>query len=158
MFGLAHRLVKDRALAEEVAQEVFLRLWRRPDRFDPARGCLRSFLLADCRGRAIDAIRAETARRRREERDGRSSGLHVVDDVADRICDRAVRADVGLLLEALPEVERAAISLACATSVTYREVAATLGIPEGTAKARIRSGLRRMRAQIEDVSTNEATR
>lgn len=147
VFGLAHRLLGDRALAEEATQEVFLGLWRRPDRFDPARGCLRSFLLAECHSRSVDAIRAESARRRREERDGRCSELPIT-DVADDVCESAVHHQVALLIQALPEGEREAISLAYSGQVTYQQVAATLDTPEGTVKGRIRSGLRRLHAQI----------
>lgn len=148
VFGLARRLLGDRSLAEEVTQEVFLRLWNRPHRFDATRGCLRTFLLTECHGRSIDTIRSEFARQRREERDGRSSERQSVTDVADDVCDAAVHDEVALLLEALPEVEREAISLAYTTQATYQAVASMLDMPEGTVKGRIRSGLRRMRSQM----------
>ena len=63
-FGLAKRLLNDHARAEEVVQEVFVRLWNEPNRFDPERGTLRSFLLADTHGRSVDLIRSDVARRR----------------------------------------------------------------------------------------------
>ena len=72
VFALSRRLTGERALAEEVVQEVFLRLWNEPDRFDPERGSLRSYLLAHAHGRSVDLIRAETSRRNREERDART--------------------------------------------------------------------------------------
>ncbi len=68
-FGLALRIVADRRLAEEVVQEVFLRLWNEPEKFDPERGSLRSYLLAQAHGRSVDLVRAESARRAREERE-----------------------------------------------------------------------------------------
>src|SRR5918993_3369535 len=71
VFGLAKRLLADQARAEEIVQEVFLRLWNQPDRFDPDRGTLRSYLLAQCHGRSVDMLRSETSRRAREERDAR---------------------------------------------------------------------------------------
>ena len=71
VFGLASRVVGDRTLAEEVVQEVFLRLWDAPDRFDAARGSLRSYLLAQCHGRSVDLIRSEQSRRNREDREHR---------------------------------------------------------------------------------------
>src|SRR5688500_5867620 len=70
-FGPRRRIVSDRTLAEEVVQEGFLRLWNDPERFDPARGALRSYVLAQVHGRSVDLIRAESARRAREERDAR---------------------------------------------------------------------------------------
>src|SRR4051812_16409789 len=71
VFGLANRVVNDRTLAEEVVQEVFLRLWDTPDRFDPERGTLRSYLLAQCHGRSVDLVRSEQSRRNREEKEHR---------------------------------------------------------------------------------------
>src|SRR5258707_11929589 len=64
VYGLARRLLYDVALAEEIVQEVFLRLWNSPDKFDPGRGSLRSYLLAQCHGRSVDLLRSETSRRR----------------------------------------------------------------------------------------------
>ena len=63
-FGLAVRVLHDRALAEEIVQEVFLRLWNDPEKFDPGRGSLRSYVMASVHSRAIDVVRAESSRRR----------------------------------------------------------------------------------------------
>src|SRR3954454_20931980 len=71
VFALARRVLSDSAAAEEVVQEVFLRIWNAPEKFDSDRGSLRSYLLAQCHGRAVDLLRSETSRRRREERDVR---------------------------------------------------------------------------------------
>lgn len=150
VFGLARRLLGDRTLAEEVTQEVFLRLWRRPERFDAARGSVRTFLLTECHSRSIDAIRAESARRLREERDGRSDAGRVVTDVAADVCDSSVHRHVALLIQALPDGEREAIALAYSAEVTYRQVAMMLDVPLGTVKGRLRSGLRRLRSQLGD--------
>jgi RNA polymerase sigma-70 factor, ECF subfamily len=68
LFCAAMRVLSVRTLAEDVVQEIFIRLWQRPERFDPSRGTLRSFLLAQCHGRAVDIVRAEDARRHCEER------------------------------------------------------------------------------------------
>lgn len=149
VFGLACRLLGDRMLAEEVTQEVFLRLWRRPDRFEPERGSLRSFLLTECHGRAIDALRSESARRRREADEGWAGRGRAVPDVARDVCDALVSDQVANLVSALPDGEREAIRLAYCEHLTYREVAAALDAPEGTVKGRIRSGLRRMRTQLD---------
>jgi RNA polymerase sigma-70 factor (ECF subfamily) len=144
VFALATRVLGDRALAEEVVQEIFLRLWDSPDRFDPDRGSLRSFLLAQCHGRAVDIVRSEQARRHREERDLRQRA-EAGYDLEHEVADLAIAQQVRDALAVLPVDERRAIELAYFGGNTYREVARLLGEPEGTVKSRIRSGLRRLR-------------
>jgi RNA polymerase sigma-70 factor, ECF subfamily len=147
VFGLARRLLSDPALAEEVVQEVFLRIWDRPERFDPARGSLRSYLLAQCHGRAVDLLRSETSRRRREEKEVRltAEGRY---DLEHEVWDLAMAEHVKVAVNALPELERRAIELAYFGGHTYREVAELLAQPEGTVKSRIRTGLRRLRDEL----------
>jgi len=147
VFGLAKRLLGDQAKAEEVVQEVFLRLWNQPDRFDPERGSLRAFLLAQTHGRSVDILRSDGARRRREDRDARElaeSGY----DVDRAVWDLALADHVRNALGVLHPGERAAIELAYFGGRTYREVAVQLNEAEGTVKSRIRSGLKRLRTEL----------
>lgn len=147
VFALARRLVRDRALAEEVTQEIFLRLWNRPERFDADRGSLRAFLLADTHGRSIDLLRSELARKDREEREAQKMPTQpssVEGEVLSRVTSETVRAAVS----SLSEREREAIELAYFGGLSYREVAGRLGEPEGTVKSRIRSGMKRLRAEL----------
>jgi len=153
-FALACRLLNDRTVAEEILQEVFLRLWNRPERFDAERGSLRSFLLAQTHGRSVDMLRSDTSRRRREERDARESPA-VSDDIEREVIDLTVAEQVKEAVAALPEGERQAVELAYFGGHTYREVAVLLGAPEGTVKSRIRSGLRRMRTELVDMGVGE---
>ena len=150
VFALARRVLADPTLAEEVVQEVFLRLWDHPDRFDPERGKLRSFLLAQCHGRAVDMIRSEESRKAREARDHRERA-EAGYDLEHEVWDLAVAEHVREALDALPEEERRAIELAYFGGRSYREVAELLGQPEGTVKSRIRAGLKRLRAELNDV-------
>ncbi len=146
-FALARRLLADRQLAEEVLQEVFLRLWNQPDRFDPDRGSLRSYLLAQTHGRSVDLLRSETSRRRREEREARETAEHGT-DIEREVMDHAVAEQVQDVVAGLPVDERKAIELAYFGGHTYRQVAVLLDEPEGTVKSRIRSGLRKMRVSM----------
>ncbi len=149
VYGLAKRVLNNTAEAEDVTQEVFLRLWNQPDRYDAARGSLRSFLLAQAHGRAVDAVRSSTSRRAREAR----QALRTAEagyDMQHEVWDLAVAEQVARAMGELPEEERRAIELAYFDGHTYREVAQLLGHPEGTVKSRIRNGMRRMRAALAD--------
>jgi RNA polymerase sigma-70 factor (ECF subfamily) len=149
VFGLAKRVLNNPTDAEEVTQEVFLRLWNQPDRFDAARGSLRSFLLAQAHGRAVDAVRSSSSRRAREARDALRTAESPY-DMQREVWDLAVADQVSSAMGELPEEERRAIELAYFDGHTYREVAQLLDQPEGTVKSRIRNGMRRMRAVLAD--------
>jgi RNA polymerase sigma-70 factor (ECF subfamily) len=126
---------------------VFVRLWARADQYDGSRGSLRSYLLAQTHGRSLDVLRAETARRRREERDAQRS-VDPRPDVEGEAIANTVADEVRRALASLPAGEREPVELAYLAGLPYREVATRLGIPEGTAKSRIRSGLSRLRAAL----------
>jgi RNA polymerase sigma-70 factor, ECF subfamily len=151
---LARRVLADRVLAEEVVQEVFLRLWRAPERFDAERGSMRSFLFANVHGRSVDLVRAEAARRAREERDAFRSPT-VDDDLERAVMDLSEGEAVRRALAMLSEGERQAIELAYFGGHTYKEVAVLLEQPEGTVKSRIRSGLLRLRAALIELGVSE---
>ena len=147
VFGLAARVIGDRRAAEDVTQDVFLVMWERPEVFDPARGKLRTFLGTLAHRRAIDYVRREEARRRRAARDAAVVlPIPDVDELAMAIVTAEhVRAEV----ERLPAEQRVAVELAYFGGRTYRQVAEELGIPEGTAKSRMRLGLARIADALE---------
>ncbi len=150
VFGLARRVLSDATAAEEIVQEIFLRLWNDPARFDPERGSLRSFLLAQTHGRAVDLLRSDSSRRQRETREARAAATAGY-DIEHEVWDLAVAERVKQAVAVLPNDERRAIELAYFGGHTYREVAAVLGTPEGTVKSRIRVGLKRMRSTLVDI-------
>jgi RNA polymerase sigma-70 factor, ECF subfamily len=155
VYGLARRVLNNAHEAEDVTQEVFLRLWNRPDRFDPGRGTLRSFLLTQSHGRAVDAVRSLNARRLRESGEARRTATAEY-DMQHEAWDLAVADQVARALGDLPDDERRAIELAYFDGHTYVEVADLLGQPEGTVKSRIRNGMRRMRALLVDAGVQGA--
>ena len=147
VFGLAARVIGDRRAAEDVTQDVFLFVWEHPDAFDPERGRLRTFLGTLAHRRAVDHVRREEARRRRGQRDAAMQvSVPDVDEMAMAlVAAERVRAEV----ERLPVEQREAIELAYFGGRTYRQVAEELCIPEGTAKSRLRLGLRRIADALE---------
>lgn len=147
VYGLARKVLNNQAEAEDVAQEVFLRLWNQPERFDPSRGNLRSFLLIQSHARAVDTIRSLTAARRREITDAAATAGGGY-DVHREAWDVMVSEEVLRALRGLPDDERRAIELAYFEGHTYNQVAEILQVPEGTIKGRIRNGMRRMRGDL----------
>jgi RNA polymerase sigma-70 factor (ECF subfamily) len=153
VYGVAYRVVGDHALASDVVQDVFLRLWRRPEAFDPARADLGTYLRLIARSRAIDVIREGQARGRATDR----FKVHVDDEEPG---DIDVRPDLALELGAereavrdalrdLPESQREAIVLAYWGGLTAEQIAGHAKIPLGTAKSRIRLGLAKLRSTPE---------
>jgi RNA polymerase sigma-70 factor (ECF subfamily) len=148
VYGLVRRVLADGAMAEEVTQEVFLRLWNEPHRYDADRGALRSFLLRQAHSRAVERVRSEEARRRREERVDREN-VPPQADVEQQAMDGLSSQAVADALATLNEGEREAIVLAYFGGHSYREVAVRLDLPEGTVKSRIRLGLAKLADRLE---------
>jgi RNA polymerase sigma-70 factor (ECF subfamily) len=148
--GVARRLLADDAAAEDVTQDVFTHLWRHPDRVDLGRGCLRSYLGVLAHRRAVDALRRRTRRSRREERDAHDAPAppSIEEAVVVSVVSSWRAAHVLDALDRLPEEQRVAVKLAYYGGRTYREVAIELGIPEGTAKSRLRLALNRLRNEL----------
>jgi len=147
VYGLALRVIGDPRAAEDVSQDVFMSVWERPDAFDPERGSLRTWLGTLAHRRAVDYVRREEARRRRTERD--ASRRVSVPDVEEIAVALVTAERVRDALALLPDEQRRAIQLAYFGGKTYRQVAEVLGIPEGTAKSRLRLGLRRIADALE---------
>jgi len=140
--ALAFRVTRDRDAAGDVAQEVFGHLWEHPLAFDPSRAGLRTWLAMLAHRRAVDWVRGEERRRRLA-----APELHGPFELPG--VDEAVEANdtscrVRLIVSTLPDTLRTAVELAFYKEMTYREVAVELGIPEGTAKSRMRNALARI--------------
>jgi RNA polymerase sigma-70 factor (ECF subfamily) len=144
-YGLALRVVRDPAQAEEVTQEAFLEIWRTASRYDAARGSAVSWLLTLVHRRAVDRVRSAESASRRD-----STYHHENQPVAHDATAEAAQASleahrVRQALSTLTEVQRKALELAYFGGYTHTEVATMLDLPLGTAKTRIRDGLIRLR-------------
>jgi RNA polymerase sigma-70 factor (ECF subfamily) len=149
VLAFARRLVGDGERAEDISQEVFVRLWERSSLFDAQRGALRAFLLAITHGRALDAMRSDSARRTREQRDAARTTAPRAGVEAEVVAQTVAEA-VHHALSQLPDTERRAVELAYLGGHSYRTVARMLDEPEGTVKSRIRSGLAKLRVLLEN--------
>ena len=146
LFKLARRVTGSLSAAEEVTQAVFLDVWRRPQRFNPAKGSLRTWLATITHHRSVDWVREEDARRRREH--SFESRVAHLPSLEETVAATITAARVRLAVDSLSEKERTAIGLAYFGGRTYRQVAEELGVPEGTIKSRIRTGLARLEAAL----------
>lgn len=145
VYRTAFGVLRRSELAEDVVQEVFVRIWQRPERFDPSRGSLGGFLQLDAHGRSVDLLRSERARADREIREQQLSAsskspMSLEEEVMKRISSERIRD----ALETLEADERLPIALAFFQGHSYRRVAEALDLPEGTVKSRIRRGMSRL--------------
>ena len=146
MNGMARRVVADVTLAEEVAQDVFVALWRRPGAFDPERGSLKTFLATLARNKGVDLVRREQSARR--TKDSLLAEHATTADHYEFTGKVEGRAEIADALARIPDAQREVIALAYFGGRTYREVASELDIPEGTAKTRMRDGLAKLRSAL----------
>lgn len=155
VYGAAYRIVQNAAQAQDVTQDVFLRVWRNPEKFDHRRGELGSYLRLMARSRALDLWREGQASGRASDR------LKIAvtqeaprqDDRPDTASERdETRRTVRDALKDLPVAQREALVLAYWGGMTADEVARHVGVPLGTAKSRIRLGLSKLRDSFDDVA------
>ena len=145
--GLAHRVVRQPFLAEEIVQEAFLSLWRDPRSYQEARGTFRVWLLATVHHRAVDVVRREEAQRRRklEQQPVEAYQEDIADSVADRVDLAATRERVRAALEDIPEAQRQILEMMYFGGKSQSDIARELGLPLGTVKSRTLLGMRRLR-------------
>ncbi|MFL6130990.1 MAG: sigma-70 family RNA polymerase sigma factor [Mycobacteriales bacterium] len=162
-FALARRITGEQVFAEEVVQEVFLALWRDPEKYDPDRGGFPSWLLATTHHKAVDAVRREeTLRRRRatlaDDAITYTSGGSDLPPVEDAAWSGLRGERVRQALGSLPEPQREALVLAYYAGYTQREIAERTNTPLGTVKTRMLAGMRRLRDLLDGVTDVERAR
>ena len=145
--GVAWRVLRDESLAEDIVQETFVTFWDSPEKYDPSRGTIRTFLLTIAHRKAVDVVRSEVARSRREEKP--PDPVHV--DVEEEVWTRDLSDTVRNALNSLAEGEREAITMAYYGGLSYVQVAERLDLPEGTVKSRIRAGMKKLSVALSGV-------
>ena len=149
VYGLAARVTRDWSAAEDVTQDVFVQLWEHPEAFDPARGSMRAWLGTIAHRRAVDFVRRAEVRRRYAGDAVPQRPETPVPNPEEMAVAGAVAKSVQAAVDDLPPTQRQAILLAYFDGKTYRQVAETLGIPEGTAKSRLWVGLRSLAVRLQ---------
>jgi RNA polymerase sigma-70 factor, ECF subfamily len=149
-FALAYRMCGRRSVAEDIAQESFLSIWRSGARYDRARGSVRTWTLGIVHNRAIDALRRSSAHERRRVGDeGIEETLEAPERTDAMAIDRATSQEIQGALGELPSEQRRVIELAYFGGFTHTEIASMLETPVGTVKGRMRLGLQKLRSHLQ---------
>lgn len=148
-FALAYRMCGRRSIAEDVAQEAFLSIWRSGARYDRSRGSVRTWTLGIVHNRAIDTLRRNSVQERRRVSDeGIEEGIEAPERTDTQAMDNATSHEIRGALGELPSEQRRVIELAYFGGFTHVEIASMLDTPIGTVKGRMRLGLRKLRDQL----------
>jgi RNA polymerase sigma-70 factor, ECF subfamily len=153
--ALAFRLVRQAQVAEEIVQEAFLAVWRTPERYDPARGSVRSWLMGTVHHRAVDAVRREQAQRRRTDQAAAlvpSVAEDPTDDVVSALDLPRERRLVRKALAGLPDEQRDVIQRMYFDGMSQSQIAERTGLPLGTVKSRALLAMRRLRTHLGEVA------
>src|SRR5436190_1157471 len=140
VYGGALRVLGNGSAAQDVVQEVFVELWRHPDRYNPAAGSLRTYL---------DLLRSELRRVARQERHYRLTPAEPPGTASDEVMAAETASVVRAAVQLLPDGQRRVVELAYFEGLTCREVASAMGIPEGTAKSRLRLAMAKLETVLD---------
>lgn len=147
VFGLARRVVRDPARAEDVTQEVFLEVWRKAARFDSGLGKAKTWVMTIAHRRAVDAVRRNESLKRQDVKTMPDEVSH--DEPADSVIASEEHGEVRECMETLTDLQLESVRLAYFNGYTYNEVATLLEKPLPTIKTRMRDGLIRLRDCLE---------
>jgi RNA polymerase sigma-70 factor (ECF subfamily) len=151
MFAAAQRVLRDAAAAEDVVQDVFMTLWRKPGAYDSSRASLPTYLTLLAHSRAVDRWRTRSARETAIERSAEQArALRPATESAEEpVLRREGSRHLLKAVNTLPEDQREAVLLAFGRGLTAREISEAASVPLGTAKSRVRLGLQKTRAVLE---------
>ena len=149
VYGLALRMLRDRSLAEDAVQDVFLDVWRNAHRFMPERAKASTWILTFAHRRAVDIVRREERRQADPLTDDSAAGI-APEETEEAAWLRFERERVQSALKQLPDVQREALELAYYGGFSQSELAERLGVPLGTIKSRMFAGLARLRELLDE--------
>lgn len=148
VFSFAYRMLADRDHAEDLVQEVFLRAWRRANRFSDSRGSLISWLLSITHNMAIDEIRKKQRRPQRADSNEPDLLMNSLRDADEPVEEQAVTSANGMVVRSalaeIPENQRMVLELGYFHGLTQREISDRLNVPLGTIKTRMRLALKKL--------------
>jgi RNA polymerase sigma-70 factor (ECF subfamily) len=149
VYGGAFRVLGDDAAAQDVVQDVFVELWSHPDRYDPAIGTLRTYLTVLARHRAVDVVRSELRRVARQEHSYRLAPRQPDPSPSEEAMASEIATTVRAAIRLLPDGQRRVVELVYYGGLTCREAAQAAGIPEGTAKSRLRLAIAKLETALD---------
>jgi RNA polymerase sigma-70 factor (ECF subfamily) len=153
VFGIVLSVLRDRAQAEEVTQEVYVEAWTSAPRFDPELGSPSGWLNTIAHRKAVDRVRSSQRSIERDQRHFEAGPLQPALDTSDIVVAFDQSTRVRAALDQLPEAQRTAVHLAYFEGRSYREVAEYLGLPLGTVKTRIRDAMKRLRTHLGEAAS-----
>ncbi|QNP92994.1 MULTISPECIES: sigma-70 family RNA polymerase sigma factor [Corynebacterium] len=158
ILGLCVHVLRDRAIAEEVTQEVFIELWNNASQFDARQGSASSWAFRLARLRSIDRLRSWQASQQRDDREYRLDSARAHSSVEDQALTAVEHDRLSHAIVAIGEPHSTAVRLAYFGGLSSREVAETTGVAVGTAKTRIRDGLKKLKAALRSDAQEGGTR
>lgn len=156
VYRAALLVLRNDAAAQDIVQDVFVELWRHPGRYDPALGTFPAYLIVIARRRAVDVVRSEVRRRVRQDGSYRAAAAEFSPSPSEEVIAAHVADAVRAAVQLLPDGQRRIVELAYFGGLTYKEAAEVAGIPEGTAKSRVRLALAKLE-EILDASLLESS-
>lgn len=148
VYSVCLSVLRNPALAEEVAQDVFVEVWTSAAKFDPQRGNARSWVGRLVHGRAVDKLRSHVAAVQRDDRDSKLEHATFAEPIEDEALNNVEAHLLRRAVDEIGEPHSTAVALAFFDGLTHAELAESTGVPLGTAKTRVRDGIKKLKAVL----------